>query len=283
MTGNAKDRGRRVRLQAVFIAVAFLVVPRSAVTAQEKGGLKCTVIADAITGTILHKSGECDKRVSPCSTFKFALAIMGFDSEILKSPKSPTWELKPEYNPSQRDQGYKHVSPDLWERESVVWFSQQLTTRLGEKRLSDYVKKFEYGNQDVSGDPGKHNGLTHAWLMSSLAISPNEQIRFLLKFLNRKLPVTERTYASVRSIIPEYKALGGWVVYGKSGSGWLRDSNGEINENAPLGWFVGWAEKKDRQVVFARLEIRNAKSSIAGGPKAREDMLNDLDSLIGRQ
>lgn len=269
-----------MRLHAAFIAIAFLALPRNSVAATENGGLKCTMIADANTGAILYKSGECDKRFSPCSSFKFALAIMGFDSDILKSPKSPMWDLKPEYNPSSRDQGYKQVTPDLWERESIVWFSQQLTTRLGEKRFSDYVKKFEYGNQDLSGDSGMQNGLTHAWLMSSLAISPNEQIQFLLKFMNRKLPVSERTYTSVRSIIPEYKAFGDWIVFGKSGSGWLRDSDGKINENAPLGWFVGWAEKKDRQVVFVRLEIRNAKSSIAGGPKAREDILNELDSLI---
>ncbi|WP_373369869.1 penicillin-binding transpeptidase domain-containing protein, partial [Klebsiella aerogenes] len=40
---------------------------------------------------------------------------------------------------------------------------------------TDYLQqcqKFEYGNQDVSGDSGKHNGLTQSWLMSSLTISP---------------------------------------------------------------------------------------------------------------
>ncbi len=31
----------------------------------------------------------------------------------------------------------------------------------------------------------------------------------------------------------------------KSGSGWLRDNNGKINESRPQGWFVGWAEKTD--------------------------------------
>ncbi len=86
--------------------------------------------------------------------FKLPLAIMGFDSGILQSPKSPTWELKPEYNPSPRDRTYKQVYPALWQSDSVVWFSQQLTSRLGVDRFTEYVKKFEYGNQDVSGDSG---------------------------------------------------------------------------------------------------------------------------------
>ncbi|MEN9356671.1 MAG: hypothetical protein RL695_842, partial [Pseudomonadota bacterium] len=167
------------------------------------------------------------------------------------------------------------------ERESVVWFSQQLTTRLGEAQFSAYVKKLGYGNQDVSGDPGKHNGLTHAWLMSSLAISPDEQIQFLLRFMGHRLPVSEKAYEMTRATIPEYAAAGGWTVHGKSGSGWLRDKDGSVNENRPQGWFVGWAEKNDRRVVFARLEVGSTKSEIPGGSKAREEVLAEIPALVG--
>ncbi|ENZ0431747.1 penicillin-binding transpeptidase domain-containing protein [Klebsiella pneumoniae] len=73
------------------------------------------------------------------------------------------------------------------------------------------------------------------------------------------------------------------VVHGKSGSGWLRDNNGKINESRPQGWFVGWAEKNGRQVVFARLEIGKEKSDIPGGSKAREDILVELPVLMGNK
>jgi len=208
---------------------------------------------------------------------------MGFDSGILESPKAPVWELKPEYNPSNRDQAYKEVYPKLWERDSVVWFSQQLTTRLGEKRFSDYVKKFAYGNQDVSGDHGQHNGLTRSWLMSSLTISPEEQIQFLQRFLGRTLPVSSNAYDMTLATIPNYPAAGGWTVHGKSGSGWLRDGEGRVNESRPQGWFVGWAEKNGRQVIFARLEVGTEKSDIAGGTKAREELLAELTNLVGEK
>ncbi|EML9145989.1 penicillin-binding transpeptidase domain-containing protein, partial [Citrobacter freundii] len=162
----------------VFVSATL---PISSVASDEVETLKCTIIADAITGNTLYETGECARRVSPCSSFKLPLAIMGFDSGILQSPKSPTWELKPEYNPSPRDRTYKQVYPALWQSDSVVWFSQQLTSRLGVDRFTEYVKKFEYGNQDVSGDSGKHNGLTQSWLMSSLTISPKEQIPYFLR------------------------------------------------------------------------------------------------------
>ncbi|MGO4816754.1 hypothetical protein AB4156_45430, partial [Cupriavidus sp. 2MCAB6] len=40
-----------------------------------------------------------------------------------------------------------------------------------------------------------------------------------------------------------------------TGSIWLRNAAGEIDRKRPLGWFVGWADNKDRRVVFARLLI----------------------------
>ena len=57
------------------------------------------------------------------------------------------------------------------------------------------------------------------------------------------MPVSEEAYDMAYATLPKYQANDGWVVHGKSGSGWLRSDNGKINENQPQGWFVGWAEK----------------------------------------
>lgn len=282
-SGNLMSAMRKILLLGaldVALALAFAIFPAHSMAAEEAGSLKCTIIADAVTGNVLHRSGECSQRVSPCSSFKIALAIMGFDSGILQSPDVPTWDLKPDYNPSQRDQQFGKVYPTLWLRDSVVWFSQQLTTRLGEARFAGYVRKFEYGNQDISGDPGMHNGLTRSWLMSSLAISPEEQVRFLHRFATHKLPVAERAYEMARASIPQYQATGGWVVHGKSGSGWLRGVDGKEDESRPQGWFVGWAERDGRQVVFARLEIGTEKSDVPGGTRARQAFLSELHQLL---
>lgn len=57
------------------------------------------------------------------------------------------------------------------------------------KKFQEYVTKFDYGNKDLSGDKGQNNGLTNAWLSSSLGISSLEQIAFLQKMLADKLPI----------------------------------------------------------------------------------------------
>ena len=51
-----------------------------------------------------------------------------------------------------------------------MWLSQLLTPQLEMPKIKNYLQKFNYGNQDFSADVGKNNGLTNAWLNSSLKI-----------------------------------------------------------------------------------------------------------------
>jgi len=260
--------------------LALLVSQTAHADDGKNAGLNCTIIADAATGSIIHRQGTCDRRFSPMSSFKFPLAVMGFDSGILIGPHDPVWELKPEYKASKREQAYKKVDPAIWEKDSIVWFSQQLTRRLGEKRFAGYLAGFDYGNRDVSGDAGKNNGLTHSWLMSSLAISPDEQIEFLHRFKARQLPVSERAYRETEATIATFESGDGWKVHGKTGSGSLRDAKGKIDRARPLGWFIGWAEKEGREIIFARLGIGTRSSDTPGGLLARESLLADLPGLM---
>jgi beta-lactamase class D len=236
-------------------------------------GPTCTVIADARTGETLVRDGICDQQFSPTSSFKLPLAVMGFDSGILQSPTAPAWSIGPDTNASERERAFPDVDPALWLQQSIVWYSQRLTTELGEVRFADYVNRFDYGSKDVSGDPGEGNGLTRSWLMSSLAISPDEQIAFLLKFAGRRLPVSPQSYDLTRATVPEFGADGGWTVHGKTGSGTNK-------QGRPQGWFVGWADKDGREVVFARLEVGVAESGMVAGAQARTDLLTQLPGLI---
>ncbi|MGJ7917324.1 penicillin-binding transpeptidase domain-containing protein [Massilia sp. LXY-6] len=86
------------------------------------------------------------------------------------------------------------TDPTKWMKDSVVWFSQQLTQSLGRERFADYTRKFEYGNTDVNSDQ-KHDALTLSWIGSSLQISPMEQVSFLTRLVKRRLGVSEHAFA----------------------------------------------------------------------------------------
>ncbi|HMN86491.1 MAG TPA: class D beta-lactamase [Bauldia sp.] len=240
----------------------------------------CTTVADAATGAVIVRDGACAERFPPMSSFKLPLAVMGFDSGILTSPTEPVWTVRPELRPSKRELAFPTVDPLTWERESIVWFSQELTTRLGMTAFADYVTRFDYGNGDLSGDPGRDDGLTRAWLSSSLRISADEQVRFLLKLVRRELPVSERAVDLTKRTIPTFDATGGWVVHGKTGSGFPVGTSGAVDRSRPLGWFVGWAEKDGRTLVFATVEVGVADSVMTAGRAARDSLLGRWPALV---
>lgn len=232
----------------------------------EAAGLRATLVVDAAGGRVLHRSGPCGTRFSPCSTFKIPLALMGFDSGILKDAHHPAWDYDPARDVAHRAVERARTDPTRWEADSVVWYSQQLTRQLGMARFQSYVDQFAYGNRDLRG------GLTRAWLGSSLAISPDEQVGFLRRMLAHRL-ASPAAHAKTEAIIPQFAGTGGWRVHGKTGSGALAD--GRL-----LGWFVGWADRRGHGVVFARFGA-GAGMSDAGGKQMREAMLAEIDALAG--
>lgn len=241
--------------------------------------ISCVVVIDARTGTILHREGPCERRFGPFSTFKIPIALMGFDAGILKTPHDPLWGYKDSFG-AWRDQDKKAYEPAGWLRDSVVWYSQETTRRLGMDRFRSYVRQFGYGNEDVSGNPGKGDGLTRSWLLSSLAISPDEQALFVKRVLDEDLALSGRSYRMTRESIPVFRGEGGWRIHGKTGGGWLPGKDGKANRERPQGWFVGWAEKGKQVIAFARLRVATAPSDGSPGMIAREEVLARLGEWV---
>lgn len=272
-----------IRLIALSILSTLLIAAvelQPQAEAAPEPPVTCTLILDAKSGAVIRRDGACGERFSPASTFKVPLAVMGYDAGILKTARDPAWDWQPGMDGSKRVQ--KTVDPTIWLFDSVVWYSREVTRRLGMGKFADYVTKFGYGNQDVTGDPGKNNGLTHSWLSSSLVISSDEQAQFIHRLLSDALPATKEAHAMTRRIVPAFDAPGGWRVHGKTGSIWLRDKNGEYDKNRPIGWFVGWAEKRGRQIIFARLDVGNQKSDRLAGRAVRDQFLKQLSKLMKR-
>jgi beta-lactamase class D len=239
-----------------------------------------TLVVEAANGAVLDREGaQCETRTSPASTFKLALAVMGYDAGILSDAHAPAWPYKEEYA-AWMDSWRKTVDPTSWLRDSVVWYSREITRRLGAERFQDYVDRLGYGNRDLSGDPGRNNGLTNAWLSSSLMISPAEQVGMLRRLLSRRLPVSSEAQDRTVAIVPQFPLPDGWTVHGKTGNGFQPRPNGTPDRDRQFGWFVGWAEKADRTVVFARLLKDDAKIEQFASVRARDGMLADLPGLL---
>ncbi len=120
---------------------------------------------------------------------------------------------------------------------SVVWYYQEVARRAGAENYRQYLRKINYGNQDISG------GIDKFWLSSTLKISANEQIEFLRKFYDGMPEFSKRAAAIVKSLIV-LEQTATYTLRGKTGAG--PRENGKM-----LGWLVGYVETKDNFYFYA--------------------------------
>ncbi len=116
-------------------------------------------------------SARCRQQTAPCSTFKVPLAVMAFDAGVLKDEQTKfKWDGKKRsiltWNQDQ--------TASSWMKESVVWYSQIITKKMGRKKVQAYLDKFQYGNHDFSGD------IATAWLTGSPALHDRTKTLFLI-------------------------------------------------------------------------------------------------------
>jgi beta-lactamase class D len=265
------------------LGAVMSLAPAAQAAAPVPAPLRCTILLDAASGKQLLREGQCSERVTPASTFKIAISLMGYDSGVLRDEHAPSLPFKEGYvdwRPAWR----VPTDPARWMQESVVWYSQQVVARVGLPRVQTYVDHFGYGNRDLSDTPHraelKNSGLNLAWINSSLAISADEQAAFLRKLVRRELGVKPLAYEMTARILHQPDLPNGWQVWGKTGSGSPVLQNGQSDSAHAYGWFVGWASKGPRTVVFVRLAQDAQDTPGPTGYRARDALLSELPARL---
>ena len=195
-----------------------------------------------------HNEKRCKERFTPASTFKIPNALIGLETGAVKDADSVIAWDKVKYP----EQDWTNEPFVYWKQNhtlrssmkySVVWYYRELAIRIGEERMKNYLSKFEYGNQDISGGLASKRMFEAFWLNNSLKISADEQIEFLRKFYDEKLSVSKRSTDILKQILVLEEATN-YKLSGKTGG------VGNLNGKA-FGWFVGYVETKDNTYFFA--------------------------------
>lgn len=170
----------------------------------------------------------------PASTFKITNSIIGLECGVIESDSIIfKWDGEEKW--------LKNWEQDLILKDafhfSCVPCYQEVAKKIGEKRMNEYLNKFNYGHIKVDS-----TNLNNFWLEGDARISQMEQINFLKRFYDSQLPITDRTEKIMKSMMvitenEEYK------LNGKSG---LSNSNQHYN-----GWFVGYIELANKAYLFA--------------------------------
>ncbi len=199
---------------------------------------------------------RCATRFIPASTFKIMNAMIGLETGILPDADyvirwDGTHYAIPEWN---RDHTLRTAMQN-----SVVWYYQELARRVGKDKLQQYVDAVGYGNRDISGR------LDSFWLDGGLRISPDEQVEFLKRLYQGKLPFSARAMDTVQEMLV-LERTASYTLSAKTG--WAQRADVQI------GWWVGYVETQGNVYFFAN----NFESSAPDGRfgAAREDITRSI-------
>jgi len=205
---------------------------------------------------IKYNASRCDSGYIPASTFKIPHSIIALEEGLISdADQIIKWDGHEwPYQSWNQDQTLKTAL-----QYSCVWVFSQFAEQVGIDKYYDYVRKFNYGNQDLTGPP------TRFWLVGSFRISANQQIEFLRKFYNYELPVARRSIDIVKDIIV-LERTDFYTLSGKPGGS-------QINAEDYIMWLVGYVEKNENVYFFA---TNFTTADYAGKSSARYTLTKDI-------
>ena len=150
---------------------------------------------------------------------------------------------------------------------SAGWVFMELSKKIGKKKYLEFLDECGYGNKLVSND-------ADFWTFGPLKISPKNQIEFLIKIYEGKLPFSKKNLDILKNVmIKEHND--NYILRAKTG--WGRQNKIDI------GWYVGYIEKEDNSYFFATRITKDIKAKNRNFQKSRIDISNkvfkDMDIL----
>ncbi len=198
----------------------------------------------------------------PHSTFKVPNSLIALETGIVQDADHPVFK----WDGTER-------AIAAWNRDhtlrtaiaaSVVPVYQEIARRIGPERMKRYVEALDYGNRDIGG------AIDAFWLTGALRITAFEEIRFLARLYRDELPVSHRSQAIVKDIMPVEKA-GEATIRAKTGLG--------LEGGQRIGWWVGWVERGNDPVFFAmNLDVREPRH-VADRLVVTKAVLRELGAL----
>ncbi|HET9470254.1 MAG TPA: penicillin-binding transpeptidase domain-containing protein, partial [Usitatibacter sp.] len=190
-------------------------------------------------------TARAGRRFLPASTFEIANALVGLEvGSIADGDEVFRWDGKPKPCAAwERDQT---LATGM--RDGVAWMFQEVARRTGRARMREWLDRLEYGNRDLTG------GIDLFWLQGGLRVSALEQVAFLHRLAEGRLPMTQRAQRLAREALVVEKTRER-TLYAKTGA--------VPGGREAVMWWVGWIERKGRpRACFAMNLAPGPRTSI---------------------
>lgn len=236
-----KKTARLLLLLFVFLSSSLLT---QAATPKEIPNWKKHFDDNHVTGSILiyslkqnsyvgYNLERCNVPISPASTFKIPNSLIALESRITTLDEIFKWDGTPKpLEAWQQDLNLKDAF-----RVSAVPVYQEIARRVGVERMQKYVDLLDFGSVTVTA-----SNLDTFWLTDDCKITQFQQVYFLKRLFNKKLPISLSVQKQVMDIMINEENEQG-VLYAKTGL--------NTGKNGNTGWFVGVYKYAGDTLIFA--------------------------------
>ena len=170
----------------------------------------------------------------PASTYKIPNSIIALETGVIESDTTLfKWDgAKRSMSVWEQDLSFKEAL-----QVSCVPCYQEVARKIGVDKMKNYLERLQYGKMSIDSST-----LDLFWLVGDSKINQFEQIDFLSRLSQSKLPISKRTDTIIKNMLvlkqDEYHTLRGKT-------GWA------IREGENNGWFVGYVQSEEKVYVFA--------------------------------
>jgi beta-lactamase class D len=206
---------------------------------------------------IFTDSLDAEQQTLPASTFKILNSLISLEEKsVIDENQVIEWDsLTKTFFGAKIDSWNQDTDLKTAYKNSTIWFYVEMAKRVGRKKYKKYLQKCAYGNQNFS-EKG-----TDFWNYGDFEISPKNQIEFLIKLYENKLPFSEGTIAKVKEI----------MISEQTDNYTFRDKTGWTKKNGmDIGWWVGYVQTKDNIFFFATRLTKKIDDNNPNFSKARK-------------
>nr|WP_235982982.1 class D beta-lactamase [Kordia aestuariivivens] len=203
----------------------------------------------------------------PASTYKIPNSIIALETGVVADQNTIfVWNGEKRFLKSWEED---LTFTQAFQRSCVPCY-QEIAREVGVESMNAYLEKFQYGNIQVDS-----TNLDSFWLQGNSRITQFQQIDFLTRLYQSKLPISKRTETIMKDIMI-VKETETYTLRGKTG--W------SISDGINNGWFVGYVEKEDKIFFFATNVEPTGKFNQKAFIKNRKEItykaLRQLDILL---
>ena len=205
------------------------------------GEISSDVVFIIYDGQNIKKYGNNLNRANaayiPASTFKITNALIGLENNKVTTTEIFKWDGQPRIF----EVWNKDFSLGEAMQASTVPVYQELARRIGPSLMQSELQRIGYGNMQIGTE------VDQFWLKGPLVITPQQEVKFVYDLAKGQLSFKPEVQQQVKEML-YVESRGNNKLYAKSGWG--------MDVKPQVGWYVGFVEKADGQVVAFALNMQ---------------------------